>query len=99
MRAKLLLVFLVIILAGNRTALAGYPDCGPYQLPSSACRPAFVNNMTVIVAPGRPFAWLRASPSSFAWPVYTAPVGMLLLIQKPGPEPMGGHWDGYQWWF
>jgi hypothetical protein len=99
MRTGFVVLVLLISLFAAHPVSAGYSDCGPYQPPSGACRQAFVNNETVIVAPGRAFAWLRIMPSSTARPVYTAPVGMLLLIHKSGPEPLGGFWDGHQWWF
>jgi len=83
--------------SGQSRSLAAPERSGPTQLTfqQTANDPTTWTVGTLLQAkPGIPFNWLRAAPSSFAFPIDYAPNGDTLTVVSKKPQ-----WDGVQFWW
>jgi hypothetical protein len=103
-------VFLITLCLGLVPQRAwAYPPCGPFDRPlytdgdpatsDSFCRPMYIGNELVQLAPGVPFAWIRAQPSSTApvlTTIYPTSYPSMRIIYANAQYTV---WDGFQNWY
>src|SRR5579864_4176072 len=96
-QATCILLMVLFVFVTSVPAVAGPPSipCGPYVQPG-VCAPPYQRDDQLLIRPGIPFVWLRATPSSSGqirrtiWPSS----GPVLQVVSYPPS-----WDGYQSWY
>jgi len=93
--AVLLMVLFALATSAQANARPSAIPCGPNMQPG-ICTPAYQRGDHLLIRPGVPFVWLRATPSSAGhisstvWPSS----GPVLEVVSSPPS-----WDGFQSWY